>query len=156
LLSEKAMEVGGKTISLVYGGHRDNFVFILCPKMRPERFPKYKVVESSEGSIFIPITLTRCEEPLLQTIDEHVKLEQLVATYRGRSTQKVQKAKRLTKFKLVVEEEPAIVLEGVPAKRSSAPTTARRRPRLVKNNATAKKRLVIDESPPPEFPPGDF
>jgi hypothetical protein len=71
---------------VVYGDAGDDFVFIISPGFRAENIPKYKIVQSNEKNIFLPITVTSCQEVLNDAIRDKKSIEYLLSNYRREKT----------------------------------------------------------------------
>jgi len=103
-----------KSEFVLFGEQTSNFVFIVSPGLRSENIPKYKIIESDEKSIFLPISVTKCEDRLRQAVGEKMSIETYLSGYKKAKTTVYKlknpnakpRVKKATKLKLVGDIEP--------------------------------------------------
>jgi hypothetical protein len=84
----------------------------MCPGLRAENIPKYKVIQSPapDKTIFFPISITRCETSLNDAIRNKIIIEEYLTNYKRSNTTKYvlknQNPKpKVKRVKLVLKEE---------------------------------------------------
>jgi len=77
-----------KTVFVMHGELTSEFVFIVSPGLRAENIPKYKIIQSPEKKIFMPITITSCQGIFNDAINNKINIEEYLTNYtRSKTTQ---------------------------------------------------------------------
>jgi hypothetical protein len=98
---------------VLYGDETsDAFVFIIAPTMKTETVPGYKVVESPDQSIFIPLDDTSCEAFFTESVDNKISIKQFLENFKKKAARKERTKPRLRLIEdsPTAEEEVAIAV----------------------------------------------
>ena len=66
-----------------YGDNADKFAFIVIPGLRPENIPKYKLIQSDKGEVFISLDKLNeeCVERLTKSVDDKISIEDYLENF---------------------------------------------------------------------------
>ena len=148
-----------------YGDENDKFAFVAIPGLRPENVPRYRLIQSNEGDMFISLNkLTAdCEDRIKRAVSNQESIEKYLENFtRPLTSYEKKKPKKLViesesdkvkpekKKKLIIEEITPItseeyILPPVGKKRQSKKKQIKLKGNI-KNNNTKKRRLLIVET----------
>jgi hypothetical protein len=153
---------------VLYGDDRDDFLFIVCPALRVENIPKYKIIQSKEKNIFFKLSETKCQDKLREAIQGKISIEDYLSGYKKSTTTKYKlknpnqkskpRVKKIPRLEIIDEDvevanfeereaEPEPEVEAKPddAKKPSSDTSVKSK----KNRGTVviKKTKKIRKAP---------
>jgi hypothetical protein len=110
LISTKTlMETGyNKNEFVVNGNKNSDFIFIICPALRHEVVPKYKLIESPNKKITFQLSLLKDNSSLLNAVERKKSIEDYFTSFVKKNTtvyQKKNQPKKKIKFIIVGDKE---------------------------------------------------
>jgi len=148
-----------------YGDKDDKFVFIIIPGFRHEHVPKYRLVKSEKGEVFISLDKLNeeCVERIEKAIDDKITIEEYLKDFKINKKTTYEKKKCLLvdsdteedikqKKKKIIYEKTSPVSQEVPAappkKKQTKKVAIKGEPlnKTKRQQGIKKRRLLIVES----------
>ena len=148
-----------------YGSDEDKFIFIVIPGFRPENVPRYKLIQSNDGDIFISLNKLNenCVDRIQTAIQDKISIEEYLEKFVRPNTTSYKKKKpvgliidsesdkkerRKPNKKLIIEETTPISPEEAaekPQKKHTKKNIALKG-NQTKKNLKKRKLLIVDSS----------
>jgi hypothetical protein len=149
-----------------YGDENDKFAFVVMPVLRPENVPRYRLIQSNEGDVFISLNqLTAdCEDRVRRAVSNQESIDKYLehftrplTSYEKKKPKKFvietdsDKLKPEKKKKFIIEETTPItseeyILPPVGKKRQSKKKQIKLKGNIKNNNTKKRKPLIIESS----------
>jgi hypothetical protein len=151
-----------------YGDNADKFAFIVIPGLRPENIPKYKLIQSDKGEVFISLDKLNeeCVERLTKSVDDKISIEDYLENFTKPITTNYERknpvrlviktnndnVKPKKKKKLIIEETSSLSPEEYILQPAKKTRKSKKKQLNIKGNQATKKNtknrrlLLIDSS----------
>ena len=150
-----------------YGENDDKFAFIVIPGLRPENIPKYKLIQSDKGEVFISLDKLNeeCVERLTKSVDDKISIEDYLENFTKPITTNYERknpvrlviktnndnVKPKKKKKLIIEETSSLSPEEYILQPAKKTRKSKKKQLNIKGNQATKKntknrRLILIDS----------
>jgi hypothetical protein len=139
-------------VFVAYGDKTDSFCFIVTPQVKIDTAPKYKLIQSSEDSVMLPLSVISdgCVDSITNAFDSKITVEDFIQKFVKENYVKKKKptVKKRNETIIIEKEEDDPVIEiqvNLEDKKENAKTKKQKNRGVVFSKKNKKRLLIIED-----------
>jgi len=138
-------------VFVAYGDKTDSFCFIVTPQVKIDTAPKYKLIQNSEHSVILPLSVINdeCVDSITNAFDSRITVEDFIQKFVKDNLKKKKPTAKKRNETIIIEKEqddPVVEIQvNLEDKKENAKTKKQKNRGVVFSKKNKKRLLIIED-----------